>query len=751
MAVHVVEREIGGRTLRLETGKIAKQAEGAVMVTYGETVVLATVVSANPREGIDFFPLSVDYREKMYAAGKFPGGFFKREARPSTKEILTMRMTDRPIRPLFPDGFRNEVQIQTMALSSDQENDPDILAMIGASAALAVSPIPFMGPTGAARVGRTSEGEFIVNPTMSQRAESDIEVLVAGHGEAVNMIEASGLEVAEEVMAEAIAVAFGAVQEVVSMIDELAKKVAPVKQEFDSGRDPSLAGKVRELCDKYDLKGARYQKDKATRKAAVKEVEEKVIADLIPEGQEDSVPWTRNEVWEEVHKLEEYFYHKMVMETDQRPDGRDCTTIRPIDIEVGCLPRVHGSSLFTRGQTQAMVVVTLGTKRDEQFIDDLVEEYNKKFLLHYNFPPFCTGEAKRIGAVSRREIGHGNLAERALQAVIPMPEKFPYTIRLVSEIMESNGSSSMASVCGGTLALMDAGVPIRHPIAGISIGMVHDEHGGYKLITDILGEEDHFGDMDFKVAGSQFGITAIQLDLKAKSITQQQIVETLAQAKDARMHILKQMLSKISKPRAEISTYAPRMLTIKVDQDKIGKIIGPGGKGIKAIEADTGAKIDIDSDGTVSISSLDAKGAQAAYDIVEQISEGVKIGRVYHGRVSAIKDFGAFVEVAPGLDGLCHISELSDEYVQKVTDVCNVGDELDVKVIMIDDTGRIKLSRKAVLLEEKGISPDAEGGHEPAAATAGGNEGGEDRPRRGGGGGRGGRGGRGGGGRPRND
>lgn len=749
MAAHVVEREIGGRTLKLETGKIAKQAAGAVMVTYGESIVLATVVTANPREGIDFFPLSVDYREKMYAAGKFPGGFFKREARPSTKEILTMRMTDRPIRPLFPEGYRNEVQIQTMAMSSDQENDPDILAMIGASAALAVSPIPFLGPTGSARVGRTPDGEFIVNPTMEQRAESDIEVIVSGHGEAVNMIEASGLEVPEDVMADAIAAGFEAVQQVVEMIKELAAKVAPVKLEFDNGRDPSLAGKVRELCDKYDLKGARYQKDKATRKEAVKAVEDRVIAEMIPEGQENDVPWTRGQVWEEVHKLEEHFYHMMVMETDQRPDGRAPKDIRDIEIEVGCLPRVHGSALFTRGQTQAMVVITLGTKRDEQFIDDLVEEYNKKFLLHYNFPPFCVGEAKRIGAVSRREIGHGNLAERALQAVIPMPEKFPYTIRLVSEIMESNGSSSMASVCGGTLALMDAGVPIRHPVAGISIGMVHDEKGGYKLITDILGEEDHFGDMDFKVAGTQVGITAIQLDLKAKSITQKQIVETLAQAKEARMHILKEMLTKIRKPREEISTYAPRMLTIKVDQDKIGKIIGPGGKGIKGIEADTGAKIDIDADGTVSISSLDAKGAQAAYDIVEQISEGVKIGRVYHGRVSAIKDFGAFVEVAPGLDGLCHISELSDDYVQKVTDVCNVGDELDVKVIMIDDTGRIKLSRKAVLLEEKGINPDdAEAeAREPAGAGA---DGGESRPPRRGGG-RGGRGGSGGGGRTRND
>lgn len=738
MAVHVVEREIGGRTLKIETGKIAKQAHGAVVVTYGETMLLASVCSAKPREGIDFFPLSVDYREKMYAAGKFPGGFFKREARPSTKEILTMRMTDRPIRPLFPEGYRNEVQIQTMVLSSDQENDPDILCMLGASAALAVSPIPFLGPTGAARVGRV-DGEFVVNPTMEQRAMSDIEVIIAGHGEAVNMLEASGLEVPEDVMADAIAHGFEAVKEVVDMIAELARKVNPTKDEFNSGIDPSLKGKVQKLCEKYDLKGARYQKDKATRYAAIKEIEEKIIADLIPEGKEDDVPWTRGQVWEHVHLMEEHYYHQMVMETGQRPDGRGPTDIREIEVEVGTLPRVHGSSLFSRGQTQALVAVTLGTKRDEQFIDDLVEEYNKKFILHYNFPPFSVGEVRRIGAVGRREIGHGNLAERALQSVIPMPDKFPYTIRLVSEIMESNGSSSMASVCGGTLALMDAGVPIRHPVAGISVGMVHDDKGGYKLITDILGEEDHFGDMDFKVAGTQVGITAIQLDLKAKSITQQQIVETLAQAKEARMQILKQMLSVIRKPRDEISKYAPRMLTIKVDQDKIGKIIGPGGKGIKAIEADTGAKIDIDSDGTVSISSRDSAGAQAAYDLVEGIAQGVKIGRVYRGRVSAVKDFGAFIEVSPGLDGLCHISELSDEYVQNVNDVCKIGDEMDVKVILVDDTGRIKLSRKAVILEEKGINPD----DHRVEAPEGGGERDSRPPRRDGG--RGGRGGGGGG------
>ena len=711
MAIHTVETEIGGRILKIETGKVAKQAAGAVVVTYGETMLLASVVTGEPRPGIDFFPLQVDYREKMYAAGKFPGGFFKREARPSQKEILTMRLTDRPIRPLFPEGYKNEVQIQTMVLSSDQENDPDILCMLGASAALAVSPLPFLGPTGSTRVGRV-DGKFIVNPTMEQRAASDIEIIVAAHADAVNMIEAAALEAKEDVIAEAIAVGFEACQKVVALINELVEKVGVDRMSTESRRDPSLGGRVRQLCEQHDIRGARCKEMKADRYAAVKEVKEKVVADLIPDEDAD-LPYTRLDVYDEIDKVEERLFHEAVMTTDRRSDGRGPTDIRDISAEVGFAPRAHGSALFTRGETQALVVTTLGTKRDEQFIDDLVEEYNKKFTLHYNFPPFCTGEVRRIGAVSRREIGHGSLAERSLQAVLPTPEKFPYTVRLVSEIMESNGSSSMASVCGGTLALMDAGVPIRHPVAGISIGMVHDDRGGYKLITDILGEEDHFGDMDFKVAGTQHGITAIQLDLKARSITQEQILAALKLAQEARMHILKQMLTCIRQPRKEISQYAPRLLTIQVDVDKIGKIIGPGGKGIKALEADTGARVDIDDTGLVHISCIDAKGAQAAYDIIEQISEGVKVGRIYRGRVTSIKDFGAFIEVTPGLDGLCHISELSDGYVQKVSDVCRVGDEMNVKVILVDETGRIKLSRKQVLLEEK-----AEGGGKQADEEA---------------------------------
>jgi len=616
-----------------------------------------------------------------------------------------MRLTDRPIRPLFPKGFKDEVQIQTMVLSSDQENDPDILCMIGASAALTVSPIPFLGPTGSVRVGHV-DGEFIINPTMDQRNASDLDVIVAAHGEAVNMIEAAALEVSEDVMAEAVAKGFEACKQIVAMIRELGEKVGMEKVDNTPKRDAALPGKVRELCEKYDFRSARYQEKKADRYSAMQEIREKIHADLIPEGATD-LPYNTADVFDEIHTIEEEYFHDAVMKTDRRSDGRAPKDLREISCEVGVLPRTHGSALFTRGETQSLVVTTLGTKRDEQFIDDLVEEYNKKFILHYNFPPFCVGEARRIGAVSRREIGHGDLAERSLQAVMPAPDKFAYTVRLVSEIMESNGSSSMASVCGGTLALMDAGVPIRHPVAGISIGMVHNDDG-YKLITDILGEEDHFGDRDFKVSGTQHGITGIQLDLKAHSISPQQIVETLAQAKDARMDILKTMLTVIRKPRDDTSMYAPRLLSIKVAQDKIGKIIGPGGKGIKGLEADTGARVDIDDDGMVHISCLDAAGAQAAYERVEQIAEGVKVGKIYHGKVTSVKDFGAFIEVTPGQDGLCHISELTDGYVQKVADVCSVGDEMRVKVILVDDTGRIKLSRKAVILEEK------KGSEEPA-------------------------------------
>jgi polyribonucleotide nucleotidyltransferase len=699
MKTYSVEAEIGGRILKIETGKLAKQAAGAVLVTYGETVVLCTVVRSHPREGIDFFPLTVDYREKMYAAGKFPGGFFKREARPTQKEILTMRLIDRPNRPLFPDGFMDEVQIQAMVLSSDQENDADVLAMCGSAACLMVSDVPYEGPTAGIRIGRV-EGELVVNPTVTQRAASDLEVVVAGHCDAINMIEVAAMELPEAVVAEALALGFAECKKIVNLVNELADMVKPKKVWNPKEKDSSLPVRVQQLCDRYDLKGAKRKSKKQERYDAVNEIYERICAELVPDDAKDLL-FNKSDVVAEIQKIEERLFHQGVLDEGYRPDGRGKDDIREIICEVGTLPRTHGSALFTRGETQALVVTTLGTSRDEQTVDDLLEEYSKKFMLHYNFPPFCTGEVKRIGAVSRREIGHGSLAERALQAVLPSPEKFPYTIRLVSDIMESNGSSSMASVCGGTLALMDAGVPIKHPVAGISIGMVHDDSGRYALITDILGEEDHFGDMDFKVAGTQVGITAIQLDLKTRSISQKQINEVLQQARTARMKILKEMLGCIPRPRSEISKHAPRLLTIKVHPDKIGKIIGPGGKGIKNLEATTGAKVDIEDDGTVYISSVNAEAAQAAYAAVEQISEGVRVGKIYNGRVTSIKDFGAFIEVTPGQDGLCHISELSDGYVQKVTDVVNVGDMVRVKVILIDDTGRVKLSRKQVLLEER--------------------------------------------------
>ncbi len=699
MKTYSVEAEIGGRIFKIETGKLAKQAAGSALITYGETVVLTTVVTSKPREGIDFFPLQVDYREKMYAAGKFPGGFFKREARPTQKEILTMRLTDRPIRPLFPDGFMNEVQIQAMVFSSDQENDADVLTMCGASAALTVSHVPFEGPTAGVRVGRVN-GEFIVNPTMAQRAESDLDVVLAGHKDAVNMIEVASLELPEQVITDAIAFGFAELKKIVTLIKELGEMVNVEKVWTPPAKDRTMEKRVQELCDRLDLRGAKKRDKKADRYAAVAEIYKKIKTELAPEDAKN-LPYTESDVHAEIQKIEERIFHKMVLDEGRRTDGRGPDDIREIICEVGVLPRTHGSALFTRGETQVLVVATLGTSRDEQTVDELFEEYSKKFMLHYNFPPFCTGEVKRIGAVGRREIGHGNLAERSLQAVLPAPDKFPYTIRLVGEVMESNGSSSMASACGGTLALMDAGVPIKHPVAGISIGMVHDDNR-YMLLTDILGEEDHFGDMDFKGTGTQVGITAVQLDLKARSISQQQIAEALQKAKTARMVILKEMLSCIARPRTDISKYAPRLLSIKVAQDKIGKIIGPGGKGIKAIEANTGAKIDIEDDGTVYISSHNADGAQAAYEMIEQISEGVRLGKVYTGRVTSVKDFGAFIEVAPGQDGLCHISELSDGYVQRVTDVVNIGDTVRVKVILIDDTGRVKLSRKQVLLEEQG-------------------------------------------------
>ncbi len=693
---HFVEGHIGGRTLRIETGKLAKQAAGAVLVTYGETVVLAAVVTGPPREGTDFFPLTVDYREKTYAAGKFPGGFFKRESRPTTKEILTMRMIDRPLRPMFPKGFLNEVLIQVMVLATDQQNDPDILSMIGASAALAVSSIPFEGPSAACRVGYVN-GELVLNPLTSQMESSSMEMVVAGHKDAVNMIEVGSHEVPDEVVTGGIALAHKTIVEICGLIERLADKVA--KQKEWTPPPPTDPFK-EELRSKYArrLREAKNIFGKHDRNSAINDIYKACKVEFPETVPPDPVRnWpTAKALLDEV---EGEIIAQMVVEEGRRSDGRSVRQIRPIHCEVSVLPRVHGSALFQRGETQALSVITLGTSRDEQIVDGLIEEYSKKFMLHYNFPPFCTGEVKRVGATSRREIGHGNLAEKSLESVLPTPDRFPYTIRLVAEIMESNGSSSMASVCSGCLALMDAGVPIKQPVAGISIGMF--EHKGKRqLVVDILGEEDHHGEMDFKVAGTQFGITGVQLDLKGRGLPHAVILETFALAKEARLEILRQMLSVLRAPRPAISDSAPRILTTRINPEKIGRVIGPGGKGIKGIEAETKANVEIDDDGSILISCATMQGAQRALEMVEAAAMEVKVGKIYSGRVSSIKEFGAFVEVSPGQDGLCHISELDSDYVKSVEDVVKIGDTVRVKVLAVDDHGRIKLSRKAAALED---------------------------------------------------
>ncbi len=703
-----VEREIGGSVLSIETGKLAKQAAGAAVVRYGDTVVLGTVVSADPRPGVDFFPLTVDYREKMSAAGKFPGGFFKREGRPTLKEVLTCRLIDRPIRPLFPEGYNNEVQVQVMVLAADLQNDPDVIGVVSAAAALAVSPIPFNGPIAGVRVGRV-DGKFIINPTVAQLEYSDLDMVVAGHADAVTMIEVGCRELPESVIADAVQ--FGhenGVRPICEMLRELERHAGQPKTWQPPAKDTALLHEIRAKVE-ADLRAAKQLKGKQERAEAVKAIYDRVVAEYCPEGLLQP-PHSPEQVKAAISQVEEQITRSMILDEGRRPDGRRADEIRRISCEVGWLPRVHGSALFTRGETQAMVVCTLGTARDEQVIDDLIEEYSKKFMLHYNFPPFSVGEVRRIGSPGRREIGHGALAERSLEAVLPGPEEFPYTIRVVSDILESNGSSSMATVCGGSLALMDAGVPVTRAVAGISIGMVSAPDGRYRLLADIIGEEDHFGDMDFKVAGTRRGVTGVQLDIKATGLPIRIMREALTLANQCRMQILDQMDKVISKPRPSISQYAPRLLTIKINPEKIGKLIGPGGKSVKAIQTETGATIDIEDDGTVVISCLDAAGAEKALAMVQRITEDVQVGRIYEGRVISIKDFGAFIEIQDGQDGLCHISELDDSYVRSVSDVVKVGDLVPVKVIAIDEQGRVKLSRKAAMKAvSKGASPGSNG------------------------------------------
>ncbi|HEY7426733.1 MAG TPA: polyribonucleotide nucleotidyltransferase [Gemmataceae bacterium] len=696
-----IERPFGAQQLILETGKLAKQAHGAVLVQYGETVAFAAAVEGEADEGRDFFPLVVDYREKTYAAGKFPGGFIKREGRPTTKEILTSRLIDRPIRPLFPANYINEVQIMCSTLAADREHDPDILAMIGASAALHVSHIPFVQPTGSVRVGRI-DGEWVLMPNHSQLEESDLDLVLAGTRTAITMIEGFAREMSEADMLQAILWGHKHIVTLVDMIEELRDKAGL------GPKRPHEPAPVNPLIEEFrkrfgsEFRERKQTAGKAERADSIKELRERIFAEYLPEDGE--AKYTPEQVSAAFYALEERMVRDLILE-GKRIDGRNPKQLRQIDCEVALLPRVHGSALFQRGETQALVTTTLGTSSDEQRVDGIMDEYSKKFMLDYNFPPFSVGECRPIRGPGRREIGHGALAERSLKAVIPSVEKFPYTIRVVSDILESNGSSSMASVCGGTLSLMDAGVPITDPVAGISIGLVK-EPDRFTLLTDIMGDEDHFGDMDFKIAGTGRGITGIQLDLKIDGIDEPIIKATLEQAREARREILKIMLSTgLRQPRNEISKTAPRLLTLKINPDKIGLLIGPGGKTIKGIQEATGAKIDIEDDGTVYVSHSDAAGAESAKLKVEALTEEVRVGKVYEGRVTSIKDFGAFIEILPGRDGLCHISELDDKYVGRVEDVCKVGDHLQVKVIAIDEHDRVKLSRKVLLREQSGGAP----------------------------------------------
>jgi len=707
-----VEKELGGRILSIETGKLAKQAHGSALVRYGDTVVLVTAVEGETDETRDFFPLVVEYRENTYAAGKFPGGFIKREGRPTTKEILTCRLIDRPIRPLFPMHYTNEVQIVAAVLSADKDNDPDVLSMIGASAALHMSHIPFLGPTGAIRVGRVG-GKLVVMPTHSQLEQGDLDLVVSGTRDAVTMIEGFGKELPEDAVLEAVLFGQSYVAQVVELVEELRQKAGlPPKEIPQAPANPLISifmeRYYQEMTERKQTPG------KVERNRKVEELREQIIEEFLPEGSEPT-SYTPAQVLEAFHHLERRAVRDLILQ-GKREDGRHPRQLRPVSCEVSVLPRTHGSALFVRGETQALVTTTLGTVSDEQRVDSLVEEYSKKFMLHYNFPPFSVGEVRPIRGPGRREIGHGALAERSLECVIPKPEKFPYTIRVVSDILESNGSSSMASVCGGTLSLMDAGVPISQPVAGISIGLVK-ENDRYILLTDIMGDEDHFGDMDFKVAGTGRGITGIQLDLKIPGIDEKIIRETLEQAREARMEILRIMLQTLPRPRPDVSKNAPRLIQVRINPDKIATLIGPGGKTIKSIQETTGAQIDVEDDGTVTISCQDAEKAEQAKQKVLALTEEVRVGKIYEGRVTSIRDFGAFIEILPGKDGLCHISELDDKYVDRVEDVVKVGDRVLVKVIAIDENDRVKLSRKAALKEqqargrgEEGNGPSGPGG-----------------------------------------
>ncbi len=685
--------QYGRHEVVLETGEIARQAGGAVMVSIDGTVVLVSAVAAkSAREGQDFFPLTVDYQEKFYAGGRIPGGFFKREGRPTEKETLICRLIDRPIRPLFPEEFKNEVQIIATLMSLNPEIEGDIPAMIGASAALALTGAPFQGPIGAAKVGY-KDGQYILNPTLSELKESDLELVVAGTKDAVLMVESEAKELSEEVMLGAVVFGHQAQQVVIDAINALVAEAGKPKWDWQAPpkNEALIAAIQAAIGDK--LSAAFQVRDKLERRDSILQVKKAAAEALAPQIEANG--WSTDELWKELTELEYRTMRDSVLDTKQRIDGRALDGVRAITCKVGVLPRVHGSALFTRGETQALVVTTLGTARDGQIIDDVAGEWKENFLFHYNFPPYSVGETGRFGAPKRREIGHGRLARRGVLAVMPTLEAFPYTVRVVSEITESNGSSSMASVCGSSLALMDAGVPVKRPVAGIAMGLIK-EGERFVVLSDILGDEDHLGDMDFKVAGSEQGVTALQMDIKIQGITEEIMKVALAQAKTGRLHILGEMAKAITTPRAELSEYAPRLLTMKIHPDKIREVIGKGGATIQGITKETGTQIDIQDDGTIVIASVNAAAAQAAKARIDQIVSDVEPGRIYEGKVAKIMDFGAFVTILPGKDGLVHVSQISNERVERVGDKLKEGDVVKVKVLEVDKQGRIRLSMKAV-------------------------------------------------------
>jgi polyribonucleotide nucleotidyltransferase len=694
--------ELGGRRLTFETGRVAKQADGAVTVRHGDTVVLATVVAArSATEGQDFFPLTVDYRERAYAGGRIPGGFFKREGRPVEKEILTSRLIDRPLRPLFPKGFRNEIQLIALALSADGENDPDILAMNAASACVLVAGLPYLGPFGAVRIGQI-DGRLVVNPAGRDLARSTLELVVAATEDSVMMVEAGANEVSDEILVEAIALAHAECRGLVQAQKKLAELAGKARWHFDPSahQDPQLEAQVRAAAEGR-VREAITIADKAQRGQALVKVAQEVTASVDPDG------LRRAKVKEYLDKVEKAEVRRMILDRGVRIDGRKAWETRNITSEVSFLPRTHGSALFSRGETQALVVATLGTKSDEQKVETFEGETWKPFMLHYNFPSFSVGEIRRFGSPGRREIGHGALAERSVLPVLPPKDEFPYTIRIVSDILESNGSSSMATVCGASLALMDAGVPVKSPVAGIAMGLIK-EGDRVAILTDIMGAEDHYGDMDFKVAGTEKGITGLQMDIKIAGVSREIMAEALRQAREARNFVLGKMREALAAPREELSPFAPRFVTIKIKPEKIREVIGPGGKVVRGIQEQTGVKVDIEDDGRIMLFGADAKMVQQAVDIIQGICKEAEVGRAHLGKVKKVVDFGAFVEIMPGTEGLLHISQIAEERTRRVEDVLREGDMVLVKVLEVDPSGKIRLSRRAALKDPEAAALGAE-------------------------------------------